>query len=331
MQHGENSTYTVIEPAACGIEEGPSLHLRSLSGVRKAQRPDYRAGASAGLVLQRALEDGAAMIAANAHFVAQSDSPAGPHQLRVGLRRARSTLWAGRRLLEPDALRALGDRARELGRVVGEVRMLDVFRFEMLPRFEHAVREELGDADIMTKLARRVARTAETARKELSTPEALLKAATLSCDLLTAARFATSTAAPKAARKLGRGWARKVLKAAARRVFAHPSAFEAMSIERRHELRKDVKRLRYALEGFRPLFAAEAFEPTHRAVRRLSNALGSLNDSADVTLLRTIAPDTRFEPAVEATIAAAEALAAADAPRAAERWRVLQDADRFWR
>ena len=209
--------------------------------------------------------------------------------------------------------------------------MMDVLRLEMLPQFEPEVTAALGNPKAMQSLIQRTGRQAAKRRKALRAPEIMLDAARLSCDLLALAHYATSDEAPKCARRGARRWAKAALRKAADRVFAHPAAFEDMSIERRHQLRKDSKRLRYTLEGFQPLFDPDVYAPAHRAARRLCNALGSLNDEAEVAKLRDLAPESRYQPVVEATIAAAEALSRADEPKAAERWRALQKVARFWR
>ncbi|MCI4665059.1 MAG: CHAD domain-containing protein [Neomegalonema sp.] len=271
------------------------------------------------------------MIVANLRAAIGSDEPEGPHQMRVGLRRGRATLWAGRRLLDAEAMRALGDRARDIGRLVGEVRTLDVLRFETLPKLQAAAVDAIGDEKPLRRLEARLARAAVKPRQILASEKTVLDAALLSFDFDAAARFAIGPTAPKAARRGAIGWARKSIARAAKRVFAHDETFEAMSVESRHELRKDAKRLRYALDGFRPLFPGGALEDSYRAVRRLGNALGSLNDAADVARLREFAPEKAHAAAVEAVISAADAIAMADAPKAAERWRALRDAPRFWK
>ena len=67
------------------------------------------------------------------------DDPENLHQHRVAARRTRAFLRAARRYVDPDWARSLADPLRELGRVTGPVRDLDVLG-------EH-VRAELGTLD----------------------------------------------------------------------------------------------------------------------------------------------------------------------------------------
>ncbi len=301
------------------------------TAARRARPPAYDGDAEAGLVLRLALEEGAEMVAMNARALLEEDGPDPLHQLRVGLRRARSSLWAGRLLFEPETMRALGARARDLGRAISGARSLDVLRIDTLPRLHPAAAEALGDEKPLKALTTRIGRAAAKQHRAARAPETLLGAATLALDMTAAARRVDAAAAPKAARRPASRWASKALAKAARRVFRHPSAFEAMSIEERHELRKDAKRLRYALDAFRPLFPEEAIDPMRRSVRRLGNALGSLNDAAEVALLTEHAPEPRYAETIVALVAAADAEAEADVPKATERWRALQETPRFWK
>lgn len=298
--------------------------------ARRACAPDYDGDASAGRVLRLALEEGATMAAINARALLGADAPDATHQLRVGLRRLRAALWAGRRLGAAQEMRALGARARDLGRAVSRARALDALIVDTLPRLEPAACAVLGDEAPLLALRKRLDRAAARERKMLRKPPILLEAAALALDLSAAARRLDAPGASKDIGRPAKRWARKTLDRARRGVLRHPQMFDAMSIEERHELRKDAKRLRYALDAFRPLFSEAESAPMRRAVRRLGNALGSLNDAAEVAHLRAYAPERKYEAAIAALLTAAEAEAEADAPKAAERWTVLQAAPRFW-
>jgi len=74
---------------------------------------------------------------------------------------------------------------------------------------------------------------------------------------------------PWMGRQLGQ-WHRRALKRAAR--------FGQADDARRHELRKGLKRFRYALEMLTPLLPAKALDRLVRRVRRCEKSLGRLND-----------------------------------------------------
>ena len=70
--------------------------------------------------------------AAAAQVVLDSDDPEGPHQVRVGLRKARTGLKVfGRK----DArARDLGNEARDIAAIVGRLRDLDAVRLDIVGR-----------------------------------------------------------------------------------------------------------------------------------------------------------------------------------------------------
>jgi triphosphatase len=74
-----------------------------------------------------------------------------------------------------------------------------------------------------------------------------------------------------AAKSLGRRW-RKVRKAARH--------IETLSVEQRHALRKELKKLRYAAEFFGPLFRPSRVKPFVASLTRLQDVFGEMNDTA---------------------------------------------------
>lgn len=66
-------------------------------------------------------------------LVQRQDGVEGPHQLRVGLRRLRSFLKAMKALANGDVANQLGSDARELSQLIGELRDVDVLRYEIVP------------------------------------------------------------------------------------------------------------------------------------------------------------------------------------------------------
>ena len=56
--------------------------------------------------------------------------------------------------------------------------------------------------------------------------------------------------------------------------------FADLSVERRHGLRIELKKLRYAVDFFAGLFPSKAVRPYRRALARLQDHLGHLNDVA---------------------------------------------------
>ena len=55
-----------------------------------------------------------------------------------------------------------------------------------------------------------------------------------------------------------------------------------MNVDQRHELRKELKKLRYAAEFLSPLFPAKRVDPFLKRLKKLQTVFGDLNDAATV-------------------------------------------------
>ena len=60
-----------------------------------------------------------------------------------------------------------------------------------------------------------------------------------------------------------------------------------MTVEQRHELRKELKKLRYAVEFFAPLYPAKRVDPFLKHLKKLQTVFGDLNDAATVRAMLT--------------------------------------------
>ena len=103
--------------------------------------------------------------------------------------------------------------------------------------------------------------------------------------------------------------------------------------EERHEMRKRLKKLRYALSFFQSLFEKKKAKPYLKDLARLQDAFGALNDLATA---RTILGDlARNDPALQPAIAH---VAAFHQERADGEWAEVQSLwadfsarETFWR
>lgn len=112
---------------------------------------------------------------------------------------------------------------------------------------------------------------------------------------------------------------------------------EELTLEERHDLRKELKKLRYTVEFFRPAFAAKKVKPFLSRLKTLQDVFGYLNDVVMAGRLADIAMSgQKKQPA--ATLLAAGFVMGWHEARAEHAWesaRALWDETRrvrkFWR
>ncbi|MAS42782.1 MAG: inorganic triphosphatase [Rhodobacteraceae bacterium] len=313
---------------------------------RHAAPPALIPGETTEAAAARMLRDCLAQIDANVACVLAGDGIGGPHQLRVGLRRLRSLFAIFRGELDGPALRGLNDAARSLAGQAGRLRDLDVLAEEMLPRAARlagAQTAEARDADAagLEALAAAIAPRREAARADLRAALAGPEARRFLIELSAFVEL--------------RGWlrphdhgqtallARPVEAAAAeglkkrwKKARRGAEGLETLSIDARHELRKELKKLRYGVDFFAPLYPAETVQPFRKPLKKLQNLFGALNDAAMVEAVLTLpgAPaedDPAAQRAAGRMLGRLEAKAEQDWARAREMWDLLSEAPRFWR
>jgi inorganic triphosphatase YgiF len=204
--------------------------------------------------------------------------PEGIHQMRVALRRLRSalTLFNGpfRASLGP-----LEEDVRWLADVMGEARDLDVFQDEVFrPAAEaHGEDERLRELMTVIRTRRRIAwshvfEALESERFRRLVLE--LAAVTFSKPWLDAALGGAEAvrAAPEFARaRLDDRYA-KAIKLGRR--------IDELDAEERHELRKRLKKVRYAVDFFQSLFKKREVKRFLKRLSSLQDVLGEMNDAA---------------------------------------------------
>jgi inorganic triphosphatase YgiF len=199
------------------------------------------------------------------------------HQARVALRRLRAALRLYRKacaLPEP-----LLDGLRTLVAVLGPARDWDVLCEETLPAIApHTHDSAAWMAGMQVLEAQR--RTVHAGMREA------LAAARPGSWLLAMQRWLQQHGwrqVPKPQRLAQTSplveLARRALRRGQRRVMAGARAFPSLAAAQRHALRIAIKRQRYAVEFFEPLFPARRQVPYLAALRRLQDGLGRCNDA----------------------------------------------------
>ncbi|MEM9724480.1 MAG: CHAD domain-containing protein [Pseudomonadota bacterium] len=279
-------------------------------------------------------------------FLAE-DAMAPTHKLRVALRRHRSLLKLFAAHLSPGFLAAQSEQAKAIAARLAPIRETDVMVTETLPalagRWETA--NELSPAAAtrrqraLAALSRKLEKNAERARTALRRdPEFSLALCDLLLDLnaelaAPSGRTDAPCAAARPAKRPAkpRRLARAALDAAARKLARFGNRLDTLTIDKRHEMRKKAKTLRYAVEFFGPLFDPLDAKPYRKALRRLQDSFGVLNDAADLEKLRSVQLSTTLRPFVEAAIEEVREHASREYALAKTTWADFDKRRPFWR
>lgn len=202
------------------------------------------------------------------------------HQARVAIRRLRSAFKLFAPVLAPAFVAVYAPRWKALAIRLGAARDWDVFVGETLPAFVAvsengtAVQALHQAADVARRSAREAATAAffdhEYSRLVLAFSAALLREDVLAIAKVPSLRYRGLGLKAFAERRLRR--LEKAVEKRSRRAEA--------SEKRRHKLRIDFKRLRYAFDFFAPLFGRKRTPAYQDMLARLQDVLGQLNDLA---------------------------------------------------
>jgi inorganic triphosphatase YgiF len=310
-----------------------------VKGAPVALTPAQTTEAAARDVLRACLDQ----IAGNAAAAAVSDDPEGAHQLRVGLRRLRTAAALFREALGGPALSALEAEAKALADAAGAARDLDVLSEEWLAPMEAAESSVESGAVAPGVAALRAALDLQRAEKRAALRARLAAPETVAF-LFDLGGFVE-----------GRGWlrpadfgqtealaapvaetARAALDARWRKAGKLGRVIETLDEAARHELRKRLKKLRYAIEFFTSLYPEKMTKPFLKRLKALQDDFGALQDLATARLI-LLGPDAPAADDPAAQRAAGYALgrweATADAAFASARthWAALAREGPFWR
>lgn len=285
---------------------------------------------------RRALGDCLEQISANAEVVRMLDSEEGPHQLRVGLRRLRSAFAVYQPAIGCTEMDRLGEEAKWLASQVGRLRDVEACNGDVVAPQMEAHPDEAGLQAIHARLTRRAA----TIRAEVRD---ILVSERVQGFILDLAKFVVARgwqsvdeaqtallAAPVI------GFAQEALDACWKKVSKRARRIGELDEEQRHELRKALKKLRYATEFLSGCFPAKQVKPFLKRLRQLQSVFGELNDAA---MTRTLLADPTVadagsmleQRAVGWIVGASQANSAFAWEHAKDDWRDLRDVDRFWR
>ena len=196
------------------------------------------------------------------------DAPEPVHKARVALRRLRACLKAFSPLLDDDFAEAMQDRARSLFRLLGMARDADVLALRFAGT-ERAAKLEAEAAQQRQKMRKHLKRK----KAEAFRPWVMRRLAGKSWRQ-TGKRAKALREAPVsvlAALGMDRAW---------NDCLDHGPDLRVISARAQHDLRKDLKTLRYLTEFFADLWPGIAQERFLDALRALQDDLGEITDSA---------------------------------------------------
>lgn len=188
------------------------------------------------------------------------------HQLRVAIRRLRTALWLFRPAIRDEHYGTIDDKLRRLTRELGVARNIDVVLSSM-SKGDPARPHLEGERD---RLYSKILKGFATRRFQL-----------FMLDLLAWAQTGEWRRGKKAGRPLARFVARRLDKLW-QMIGERGSKLRALSLEERHRLRIDSKKMRYALEFFGSMgtLAGKSRKDFIAAAEGVQDSLGYLNDLA---------------------------------------------------
>ena len=279
----------------------------------------------------RVLSENFAHAAPNLARLVDLDDPSGPHQLRVGLRRLRSALLAFRPALGRETVGVWAEQARDLAAEAGRLRDLDVLN-ELIGTQANKASDEGGFVPLIKAIQQRRAAVRLDVRTTLigpgptafcfGFPGFLARRSWRRADT----RKLDAPIVPFASRALAKRW---------KALLPYGARIDTLTVDERHEMRKELKKLRYVADAFQGLFDASAVAAFQKGVKRLQKAFGALNDSAMAERM-LMAPEAPGAGDVSAQRAAGRVIghlsAEADRlwPEAIHGWELLSARRPFW-
>ncbi|PRY26024.1 inorganic triphosphatase YgiF [Aliiruegeria haliotis] len=278
-----------------------------------------------------------AQITANLDVVLGTDAPEGPHQLRIGLRRLRAASGIFKPIIGHPELVTLNEQAKRMGTQVGALRDLDVAITDIIDPESAEHPDEPGFPALRTAIETRREKVRTALREELKSAETHAFIINLGRFIetrrwLTPGDFGQTARLARPIRDLSG----KALNKRWKSVVRHARGIDNLSIDERHELRKELKKLRYTIEFMGPLYPARKVAFFVRKMKKLQNVFGDLNDlaMAEDLLCQPDSPGARnpsAQRAVGRVLGSRGSRAEADWHRARALWEGVRKTGPFWK
>ncbi|MGB9151236.1 MAG: CHAD domain-containing protein [Burkholderiales bacterium] len=244
-----------------------------------ARTPCLRPGMSPQQAILAVVSESLRHLQANAHGVLAGDNIEFVHQMRIALRRLRSTKKAFAGLLTDEAWQSVDEDIKWLAKLLGDARDLDVFLTQTLPPIEAALHP---DADF-SPLKQAVSKRRNVMRRKIRTALKSVRYRALTRRLQGWCDESPPQPAADSCRLLK--FTRRSLNKRRSQVNRLAHNWQALNREQRHELRKKAKVLRYAVEFFSALYPTKAVKRYLAKLQSVQQILGELNDGVSAKRL----------------------------------------------
>jgi CHAD domain-containing protein len=246
---------------------------------RKATAPAIGADATAEDALAEIIRNGLSHLRANEACVLARAHAEGVHQMRVAVRRLRSSLALYKDMLPADQVAYLGAELRWLIGELGPARDWDVFLADILPPVVAQFPEQARLAELQSAAEKIRDASYDRAEMAIRSPR-YTGLVMLMGAWADGRRWHDPISDPSLPDMLqpAEAVATALLEARHHDVLSAGEDFEALDARRRHKLRIQIKKLRYATEFFASLFGKRRLTPYLTALKTLQDRLGAGND-----------------------------------------------------
>lgn len=296
---------------ALGAGEGP----RVVKKIEVALDPAMTAGGAFQAIARACL----AQLVANEQALRDLRAPGAIHQSRVALRRLRAAISLFKSVVEDERRRAVSAELKWMANALGDARDLDVQIATVVEPMRAAHPDDADLAHLAAVFAARRDAASAQAREASTSERYRLMLIDTAAWIEAGAWLAGENAVRDASVS---DFARRLLKKRRKRIARDGADLSTLDPETRHELRIEVKKLRYAVEFFETAFAAKEGKKAARVRgRRHAEMLGRLETlQEDLGALNDLAVGARMEalldPADEALARGFAKLARPDAAEA---------------
>jgi len=222
-----------------------------------------------------------AHIVANEPALVETADEEALHQMRVALRRLRAALAVFAPVLDKDMLQEMNAKARRLAGLLGVARDYDVFRGELVAPLKKTGEESIKLLDRAATLEQ--INAWDTALRAVASTEFTRTCLTLALHIEEKSWRQRAELDPTKAMMLAmpaQKFADRALTKRFKKVKSLGENIERLKLSERHELRKRLKSLKYAVGFFSALYPKKQVTKQHKTLSALQNVFGSLNDLA---------------------------------------------------
>lgn len=291
----------------------------------KAAPTNIVAAMSVGTAFAAIVQGGVAHMQANEQGVLAGIDPESLHQMRVALRRLRSAVAIFPKIESSIDLR---DEMKWLAGLLGAARDWDVFAFETLPRISQAAPPMQMDAT--AEIRRQSRQFRNTARRKMRRALSSPRYERLKAQLYQASAGDQRT---QELQRAIRPYAEEVLQRRYAKVRKRGRAIDKRSRSELHTLRIAIKKLRYPVDCFYPLFDGSRARTLRARLTALQDILGLMNDDATTQQLlcnRFHADTSQLALALGIIAGWAEGRSCALHHELGNAWKAFRSAKVFW-